>query len=147
MIFRLYFFFKSVLEPQANDLKNFQRFTQGCKPTVWFSFKINLMKKSELTIFIMFLTSVLVFSYMILLFDLDTFLDTADDRTDSPLFLAVYQIVITLTSVGYGDFYPKSWLGRSVIMICAIWGAVLISFIVLVTSNIFSLSETQENAL
>lgn len=94
----------------------------------------------------MFVTSVFIFSNLILIFDLDTFLDSADDRAESPFFLVVYQIVITLTSVGYGDFFPKSWPGRTVIMACAIWGAVMISFIVLVVSNIFNLSNEQEQA-
>ena len=92
----------------------------------------------------MFMTSVLVFSFLVLIFDLDTFIDKASDRANPPMFLAVYQVVITLTSVGYGDFYPESWIGRCVIMCCAIWGAVMISFIVLVVSNIFKMSEVQE---
>ena len=95
----------------------------------------------------MFLTSVFYFSNLILLFDLQTFIDDKDDRAESPLFLAPYQIIITLTSVGYGDFFPQSWMGRCVIMLCAIWGAVMISFIVLVVSNIFNLTEEQEAAL
>lgn len=85
----------------------------------------------------MFIFSVLIFSYLILLFDFENFLQDDDDRADDVVFLAIYQIIITITSVGYGDFTPKSFIGRTIISICAIWGAVMISFIVLVVSNIF----------
>lgn len=65
-------------------------FTKNFKPSVWLSFKISLLKKSEITIFLMFVTSVFIFSNLILLFDIDTFLDTPDDRAESPFFLVVY---------------------------------------------------------
>lgn len=147
MLLRLYFLFKVVMYPQKNDLLNIKQFTNNCEPSIWLSFKIKLLKHSEITIFLMFLVSIFVFSFLILLFDLETFIDYTDHGTDNPMFLATYQIVITITSVGYGDFSPKSAIGRFVIMFCSIWGAVLISFIVLVVSNVFSLSEDQETAL
>lgn len=144
---RLYFLFGVMLESQKNDLMNIKQFSDNCKYSIWLSFKIKLLKNSEITIFSMFMFSILIFSFLILLFDLETFIDRSDQGTDSPMFLAVYQIVITITSVGYGDFSPKSFIGRMVIMLCSIWGAVLISFIVLVVSNVFSLTEDQERAL
>ena len=147
MLLRLYFLFKVLMHSQKNDLRNIMQFTSNCNPSIWLSFKIKLLKNSEITIFLMFLSSIMIFSFLILLFDLETFIDVTDHDTDSPLFLACYQIVITITSVGYGDFSPKSVVGRIVIMCCSIWGAVLISFIVLVVSNVFSLSEDQEIAL
>ena len=116
-------------------------FDKESKPSIWLSFKINLLKRMELTIFVMFMTSIAVFSCLILLFDVESFLRKANDRSSTPFFLAIYQVIITLTSVGYGDFAPKTWIGRTVIMFCALWGAVMISFIVLVVSKIFRLTD------
>lgn len=147
MLFRLYFLFKMILQPQVNDLQNFKKLTKYKHPSAWLSFKVSLIKRSHCTIFVMFTVSVLIFSHLILLFDLETFIDTPDDRADDALFLAMYQIIITITSVGYGDFCPKSFVGRTIIAICAIWGAVLISLVVLVVSNIFQLDDKQEQAL
>lgn len=86
------------------------------------SFKINILKRSELTIPIMFVISVFVFSYLILLFDIDTLFQSATEGIDSPFFLAIYQIVITMTTVGYGDICPGNMMGRIVAMTCALWG-------------------------
>lgn len=40
---------------------------------------------------------------------------------------------MTLTTVGYGDLHPKTRLGRLIAVITAIWGAILISLIVVAT--------------
>ena len=147
MLFRLYFLFKVILQPAINDMLTFRDNKIVKEESIWLSFKINLLKKSEVTIITMFCISILCFSHLILLFDLDTFLDRADDRSNNPIFLAVYQVIITITSVGYGDFCPSSLIGRCVIMMCAIWGAAQISLIVLAVSNIFQLTEAQERHL
>ena len=55
--------------------------------------------------------------------------------------------IVTITSVGYGDYYPKTIPGKCVVMVMAIWGAVMLSFIVLFVSNAFKLSESQDNVI
>lgn len=47
---------------------------------------------------------------------------------------------MTLTTVGYGDLHPNTEFGRFVAVITAIWGAILISLIVVATVKIFDLS-------
>ena len=39
-------------------------------------------------------------------------------------------IIITMTTVGFGDFYPSTHLGRIIIVIAAFWGTFLVSLIV-----------------
>jgi len=51
--------------------------------------------------------------------------------------------MITMTTVGYGDITPQSMIGKYIIMFTAIWGAVMISFVVLMVSNVFEMTETQ----
>ena len=50
---------------------------------------------------------------------------------------ALYMTVMTITTVGYGDFVPHSTEGKYVMMIAALAGAVMISLFVLVTTSIF----------
>ena len=59
----------------------------------------------------------------------------------------MYFIIITLTTVGYGDIQPHTIPGKIIIMFTAIWGAVLISLIVVMVSKIFEMTENQEKAL
>ena len=51
--------------------------------------------------------------------------------------LAIWWGMETLTTVGYGDFEPRTFPGKFIIMCTALWGAIMISLIVLTVSKIF----------
>jgi len=52
-----------------------------------------------------------------------------------------------MTTVGYGDVSPKTLTGKMIVMFTAVWGTVMISFIVLMVSNAFKMSEVQSHAI
>jgi len=52
-----------------------------------------------------------------------------------------------MTTVGFGDFSPKTYMGKLIIMFTALWGAFMISLLVLTVSNVFNLSKNQQQAL
>lgn len=41
-----------------------------------------------------------------------------------------WNVVVTMTTVGYGDFYPKTIFGRSVGVILCLWGSWIVSLFV-----------------
>lgn len=49
-----------------------------------------------------------------------------------------------MTTVGYGDYYPDSNLGRLICIAVAFTGSALISLIILVTGNKLSLTKTEK---
>jgi hypothetical protein len=48
--------------------------------------------------------------------------------------------VVSITTVGFGDLVPYSYIGRVIIMIAAFWGAFLISLLIVTVSKTFELS-------
>lgn len=48
---------------------------------------------------------------------------------------SIWNVIITMTTIGYGDFVPKTTLGRAIIVILTIWGAFVISIMVVVLNN------------
>lgn len=58
----------------------------------------------------------------------------------------MWNVIITLTSVGYGELYPKTNFGRCVgIMIC-FWGVFIISFFVVTVTNMLNFTGSEEKA-
>jgi len=57
----------------------------------------------------------------------------------------MWNVIITLSSAGYGEIYPKSFFGRIVGMIICFWGVFIVSiFVVTVTDLLkFSLNEAK----
>ena len=44
-------------------------------------------------------------------------------------------VIVTMTTVGYGDFYPVTHLGRIVGVIASLWGAFIISLLMVTLSK------------
>lgn len=58
----------------------------------------------------------------------------------------MWNVIITLTSVGYGDIYPKSLLGRITGCLVAFWGVCITSFFVVTVTNMLQFSQSEEKA-
>ena len=46
-----------------------------------------------------------------------------------------------MTTVGYGDVYPATPVGRGIVIACVIVGAFLLGLVINIISNIFELSD------
>ena len=87
-----------------------------------------------------------IFAYMIYLAERQLLFQNngsfqADTCTDYPN--ALWLILITTTTVGYGDYYPQTPLGRIIILFVAIWGTLIVSIMVVVVSNTLSMQKSE----
>lgn len=58
----------------------------------------------------------------------------------------MWNVVITLSSVGYGELYPKTFFGRIVgIMIC-FWGIFIVSFFVVTVNSVLEFSDSEDKS-
>jgi hypothetical protein len=58
----------------------------------------------------------------------------------------MWNMIITLTSAGYGDLFPKTFFGRFVGVIICFWGVLIISFFVVTVTNMLEFSPNEERA-
>lgn len=62
------------------------------------------------------------------------------------MYNCMWNVIITLTSVGYGDLYPKSFWGRVVGIIICFWGVFIVSFFVVTVTNMINFTANEEKA-
>lgn len=53
-----------------------------------------------------------------------------------------WMTLITMTTVGYGDFAPRTVLGRLTACLCASWGVLIMSIMVVVLTETFYLQKS-----
>lgn len=95
-------------------------------------------------IFIILFTTIFSFAHIMRIFELPLLVGDIKDESSGSLqsFVnSIWCIVITMTTVGYGDISPETGLGRMVAMATALWGAFIISVVVYCVSNAFDLSQ------
>jgi voltage-gated potassium channel len=63
------------------------------------------------------------------------------------IFNAIWLITMTVTTVGYGDIHPRTDPGKLICILAALWGAIMISLLVVTTTTIFDLEGQQLKAM
>lgn len=88
-----------------------------------------ILKSPGLTTFITITISTFMLAYFLRVFEIEYYRQLKMVDFDS-YFQAVWVIVVSITTVGFGDLVPYSYMGRIIIMISAFWGAFLISLMI-----------------
>lgn len=61
-------------------------------------------------------------------------------------FNSMWMVIVTMTTVGYGDYFPQTVLGRVIMFMVCIWGIFIISLMVIALNNILSLNELESKS-
>ena len=105
------------------------------------------IKKQPIWFFIfMFFLTVCLFSFVIRLCEISLAVEEQTLGFES-FIITVWVVIVTLTTVGYGDYYPKTVPGRFLGFILCIWGIVEISIIVVVLFELLVLNYSESQAL
>jgi Ion channel len=57
-----------------------------------------------------------------------------------------WEIILVMTTVGFGDIYPRTLAGRIVIFCCCIYGVVVVSLVVVTIQNSLNMSREEYKA-
>ena len=148
MFFRIFFVVRAVF--------NYNMYTDvfakklcrsyGFTANVRFTFKSLLKTDPAYTVGVTMLSSVFVLAYCLRVFEVQYYM--AIGRRDfETYFDSIWCVIITMTTVGYGDVYPVTVFGRLVGIFCALWGTFIISLLIIVATEIFALSNIESKAL
>lgn len=83
-------------------------------------------------------------AYVLRLFEREYYRQLDSDHSNllfESYITAIWCVIITMTTVGYGDVFAVSSFGRLVSIINALWGAFIISLLVSSIGKIFELSD------
>jgi potassium intermediate/small conductance calcium-activated channel subfamily N protein 2 len=58
----------------------------------------------------------------------------------------MWNVIITLTSVGYGEFYPKTLFGRMIGILICFWGVFIVSFFVVTVTQLLKFEGGEEKS-
>ena len=117
----------------------------GFTANVRFAFKCLITSSPGYTVCGVLFLSVLILAYLIRIFEMPYDSDYGLITWDS-YFTSIWFIVITMTTVGFGDVYPNTTFGRLIAMFTALWGTFLISILILSVGNIFKLNKNEQQA-
>lgn len=152
MFIRIYFIFKCMFNYSIYNDAFSKKLCKdyGFYPGFVFIMKTKFVKSPRLTLALLFTMTVFVLSYIVHIFEMyfSIWPRTVVSVAEQGIFYdVVYLVIMTITTVGFGDYTTKTYPGKFVIMFTALWGAVMISIFVLIVSNIFNLSQREEKAL
>ena len=58
----------------------------------------------------------------------------------------MWLVLVTMTTIGYGDSYPKTHMGRFLGIIVCFWGVFIVSFFVVTINNMLVFSPNEERS-
>jgi hypothetical protein len=111
-----------------------------------FTFKCLIIKKPKLTVSTILFGSILIIAYQLRIFEL-VYYRSVGQLDFEQLFASIWVVVITMGTVGFGDIVPLTPFGRFIIMFTSIWGAFIITLVIVAFSNFFNLNRNQKKAM
>jgi hypothetical protein len=128
LLFRFYSFYSSWADDRAEKICNECNTLGG----ISFAVKAELKERPYTMVGVLMVLSILIFGYALrnveVAFMQNKIIDKFQDW--SYVWNGFWCIIITILTVGYGDFYPQTNVGRVIAVIACLWGTFLISLMV-----------------
>jgi hypothetical protein len=143
LLFKFYSFYSSWADDRAEMICHECNAEGG----ITFAIKAKLKERPYFTVGALMLMSILNFGYILRNVEVAFMRDISEEKFQDWRYIwnGYWCIIITILTVGYGDYYSQTYLGRTIAVIACLWGTFLISLMVvsLTISMEFTLQEEQ----
>jgi len=117
----------------------------GCEAGTGFAVRCLMLVCPSLFNFLLFMASILVFAQGIRICE-SPLSRVTDEMNHFSYINSIWSVILTMTTVGYGDIFPRTTIGRIVYFICAMFGVVVVSMIVVTVMNMLDMSNVESKA-
>lgn len=119
--------------------------SSGCEASHMFMLKGMFKDKPYHILACSMSLSIIIFGFAVRTYERPYNDDNGKEQNYDYVWNAMWLVIITMCTVGYGDFYPRTHIGRCIIVIACFWGIFLISMMVvtLTESSEFSKGESR----
>ena len=114
---------------------------QGTEATFMYAVKAVMKDMPYTFLFITLILPMVIGGFSLRMFE-RPLVETSGQDFDS-MGNCIWCIIITLTTVGYGDFFPYSHGGRTVAILVALWGSMIVSIFVVTLTNLLEFSKAE----
>jgi hypothetical protein len=136
---KFYLVFSDYYSPRTQRVCKMNNFDTS----LYFSMKANMIKTPYHAYLLLFVLVLMYCSFCLRIFE--RVLDEKSGKNFSSYWNSIWCLIITMTTVGYGDYFPSSTLGRMIGIISCICGVFLISMLIVTITNVLNFSGTENN--
>jgi len=117
----------------------------GVRTGLMFSLKANLHRNPYQVYFLLFICAFFFSTFSIRVFERELDFQKGQTIAFASYWNAAWCLVITILTVGYGDFYPSTDVGRMIAVFSAIFGIFLTSMLIVSVSNVLIFEGNEQN--
>lgn len=120
----------------------------GSTAGTWYAVKCMMREEPIRVVCVLLLAGIGIFGFCLRIFERPLSPYSGSPSMDfSHYENAMWCVVLTMTTVGYGDYYPVTEAGRIVGFVACLWGVLVVSLMVVTLSNMLELESGEDKAL
>jgi len=127
---KLYLYSTEFINPRSHRVCR----ANGCEASSLFAIKCLVQQRPYAMLISSLMLSVVVFGYQLKIFEGP--MSDYSGMNFKNFNNCMWNVVITLSSAGYGEFYPVTFFGRIIGVIICFWGVFIVSMFVVIVSSI-----------
>ncbi len=150
MLLRMYFFVRLILNLSPYRSARAHRLCDlhGIQNNYVYAIKCAMRDNPSIITLIILVVSIFYFGYALRIAErpLNRYSEDIVPMDYTFYLNGVWCVLITLCTVGYGDYYARTVLGRAVILCVCIWGVYVVSLVVVALNTFLTLSKVEERS-